>query len=256
MQPLLNIIFGAPVMLLLFWKRLTLKAVYVQVIICTMLFAVLPEILPLFGSVQHSKWLTQQTTEQTITRSTSAEQQDVDKGLASAVGQKISKEFVIPPASIYFDSVARSNPEDANSSMTGLGRLKTELVVGGIIGLDLQNKKPSTLMTLRYLIASLLPFIILIPISLITRDKGLEANIARFYVKMKTKVIVDRELDKAELQKSYDNPTRFDHLKLFPKSNWEFCKWDKDDTWGVIASTALTVGILLAFWLLIKALVH
>jgi len=256
MQPLLNIIFGAPVMLLLFWKRLTLKAVYVQVIICTILFAVLPEILPLFSSVQHSKWLTQQTTEQTVTRSTSATQRDVDKGLALAVGQKIRKEFIIPPASLYFDSVARSNPEDANSSMTGLGRLKTELVVGRMTGLDLQNMKPSTLMTLRYLIASLLPFIILIPVSLITRDKGLEENIARFYVKMKTKVIADRELDKAELQKSYDNPTRFDHTKLFPNSNWEFCKWDRDDTWGVLASTALTIGILLAFWLLIKTLVH
>ncbi len=256
MQPLLNIIFGAPVMLLLFWKRLTLKAVYIQVIICTMLFAVLPEILPLFSSVQHSKWLTQQTSEQTVTRSTSATQQDVDKGLASTVGQKIRKEFIIPPASLYFDSVARSNPEDANSSMTGLGRLKAELVVGRMTGLDLQNMKPSTLMTLRYLIASLLPFIILIPVSLITRDKGLEKNIARFYVKMKTKVIADRELDKAELQKSYDNPTRFDHLKLFPNSNWEFCKWDKDDTWGVLASSALTIGILLAFWLLIKTLVH
>jgi SSS family solute:Na+ symporter len=256
MQPLLNIIFGAPVMLLLFWKRLTLKAVYVQVIICTILFAVLPEILPLFSSVQHSKWLTQQTSEQAVTRSTSATQQDVDKGLALAVGQKIRKEFIIPPASLYFDSVARSNPEDANSSMTGLGRLKTELVVGRMMGFNLQNKKPSTLMTLRYLIASFLPFIILIPVSLITRDKGLEENIARFYVKMKTKVIADRELDKSELQKSYDNPTRFDHLKLFPKSNWEFCKWDKDDTWGVLASSALTIGILLAFWLLIKTLVH
>jgi len=256
MQPLLNIIFGAPVMLLLFWKRLTLKAVYIQVIICTMLFAVLPEILPLFSSVQHSKWLTQQTSEQTVTRSTSATQQDVDKGLASTVGQKIRKEFIIPPASLYFDSVARSNPEDANSSMTGVGRLQAELVVGRKTGLDLQNMKPSPLMPLRYLIASLLPFIILIPVSLITRDKGLEKNIARFYVKMKTKVIADRELDKAELQKSYDNPTRFDHLKLFPNSNWEFCKWDKDDTWGVLASTALTVGILLAFWLLIRTLVH
>jgi Na+/proline symporter len=256
MQPLLNIIFGAPVMLLLFWKRLTLKAIYVQVIICTILFAILPEILPLFSSVKHSKWLTQQTSEQTVTRSTTATQHDVDNGLASSVGQKIPKEFIIPPASLYFDLVARTNPEDPNSAMTGLGRLKTELLAAKLTGMDLQNMKPSTLMTLRYLIASILPFLILIPVSLITRDKGLEENIARFYVKMKTKVIADRELDKAELQKSFDNPTRFDHTKLFPKSNWEFCKWDREDTWGVLASSALTVGILLAFWLLIKTLVH
>jgi solute:Na+ symporter, SSS family len=256
MQPLLNIIFGAPVMLLLFWKRLTLKAVWIQVIICTILFAVLPEIMPFFPSVKNSKWLTQQTSEQTVTRTITAAQQDVDKGLASAVGQKITKEFVIPPASMYFDSVARINPEDPNSAMTGLGRLKTELIVAKLTGMDLKNMKPSSLMTLRYLIASILPFIILFPISLITKDKGLEENISRFYVKMKTKVIADHALDKAELEKSYVNPTRFDHTKLFPKSNWEFCKWDKEDTWGFLGSSGLTIVILLALWLLIKAIAH
>jgi hypothetical protein len=138
--------------------------------------------------------------------------------------------------------------------MVGIGRLNTELVVGKLIGLDLQNMKPSALLTIRYLVGSFLPFIILIPVSLFTKDKGLEENIARFYVKMKTKVVSDRELDRAELEKSYANPTRFDHTKLFPNSNWEFCKWDKEDTWGVIASAGLTVGILLGFWGLLKML--
>ena len=73
---------------------------------------------------------------------------------------------------------------------------------------------------------------------------------------MKTKVIADRELDKAELQKSYDNPTRFDHLKLFPKTNWEFCKWTKEDTVGFIVSLCLTTGILTGFWLIIRTLIH
>ena len=91
---------------------------------------------------------------------------------------------------------------------------------------------------------------------MITRSKGLEENIARFYVKMKTKVIADRELDKADLEKSYANPTRFDHLKLFPNSNWEFCKWTKEDTNGFFFCLALTFGILGAFWLLIRTLVH
>ena len=254
MQPLLNIIFGAPVMLLLFWKRLSLKAVYTEVIVCTLLFAILPEILPMFSSVTQSKWLTQQTREQTTIRTASASQQDVDKGLASKVGQKIKKELIIPPTSIFFSSVARSNPQDANSPMVGIGRLNTELAVAKAIGFDLQDMKPSTLLTLRYTIASILPFILLIPISLFTKDKGLEESISRFYVKMKTKVNPDHALDKAELDKSYANPTRFDHTKLFPNSSWEFCKWDKDDTWGVVASSLLTVGILGGFWLLLNAL--
>jgi hypothetical protein len=241
-------------MLLLFWKRLTLKAVYVQVLICATLFAIMPEILLKFSAVKESKWLTQQTNPQTVIRRSPATEQDVEKGLAAQVGQKIDKEVVIPPASIYFEKVARKNPEDANSPMEGIGRLKTELMVARLIGLDLVNMKPSAVLTAQYLVASFLPFVILIPLSLITRNKGIEENIARFYVKMKTQVIADRELDKAELEKSYANPTRFDHLKLFPKSNWEFCKWTKEDTWGFVGSSALTAVIVIAFWLLLRTL--
>jgi len=122
--------------------------------------------------------------------------------------------------------------------------------------LNLQDMKPSMLLALRYLIDAFLPFLILIPVSLFTRNKGLEENIARFYAKMKTKVIADRKLDNAELEKSYANPTRFDHTKLFPNSNWEFCKWTKEDTGGFFVSLALTVGILGAFWLLIRTLTN
>jgi len=252
--PALNIIFGAPVMLLLFWKRLSLKAVYAQVIVCSILFAILPEVLSPFDSIRQSKWLTQQTSEQTVTRSTSATQQDVEKGLASAVGQKIKKEATIPSKSIYYDSVARSNPDDANSPMIGIGRLNVELIIAKTIGLNLKDMSPSMLLTTRYIVASLLPFIILIPVSMFTKDKGLEENIARFYVKMKTKVIPDREKDHAELEKSYADPTRFDHTKLFPNSSWEFCKWPKEDIWGFLVCSASTIGILGVFWLLIKIL--
>jgi SSS family solute:Na+ symporter len=254
MQPLLNIIFGAPVMLLLFWRRLSLKAVYSQVIICTLMFAILPEILPVFNAVKHSKWLTSQTIEQTVLRNSPAKQEDVALGVASAVGQKIKKELIIPPTSIFFSSVARSNPQDPNSKMLGMGRLNTELVLVELCGMNLQNKTPAQLLTIRYLVASFLPFIILIPISYLTRDKGLEENIARFYVKMKTKVNQNHDLDKIELEASYANPTRFDHTKLFPNSSWEFCKWDKEDTWGVMASLALTLVLVAAFWLLIRTL--
>jgi len=254
MLPSLNVIFGAPVMLLLFWKRLTLKAVYVQVIICSVLFAILPGMLPKFDAVKQSKWLTQQTNEVTVSQNMHAKQKDVELGLASALGEKINKETIIPPKSIYFEKVARSNPDDANSPMSGIGRINMELIIAKVIGIDLKDRTPGALLTIRYLIDIFLPFLILIPISLVTRNIGLDENIARFYVRMKTKVIADRKLDDAELAKSYANPTRFDHTKLFPNSNWEFCKWNWEDTWGFLLCTVLTVGILGAFWLLIKLL--
>ena len=254
MLPSLNVIFGAPVLLLLFWKRLTLKAVYVQVIVCALLFGILPGALPLINSVNQSEWLTAETNELTTVRNVKAIQEDVEAGRASEAGQKISKEFVILPSAIYFDKVARSNPKDPNSPMAGIGRINAELVVAKVIGMNLRDKTPSQLLTIRYLIDAILPILMLVSISFVTRNKGLEENIARFYVKMKTPVIAEPELDKAELEKSYADPTRFDHLKLFPKSNWEFCKWTKVDTYGFLGTSALTAIILTAFWLMIKTL--
>ncbi len=254
MLPSLNVIFGAPVLLMLFWKRLSLKAVYAQVIFCVLTFGILPGTLPLLEGVRQSEWLTAQTTEQTIVRNVSATQEDVDAGRAVEIGQEISKELVVPPSAIYFDKVARSDADDPNSPMAGIGRINPELVIAKLVGMNLKEKTPSQLLTIRYLIDALLPFIIMIPISLITTNRGLEENITRFYVKMKTQVIADPELDKAELEKSYADPTRFDHTKLFPKSNWEFCKWTREDTYGFLGASALTAIILIAFWLMIKTL--
>ena len=120
--------------------------------------------------------------------------------------------------------------------------------------MNLKKKTPGQLLTIRYLIDAFLPFILMILVSLFTTNKGLEENIARFYVKLKTKVNPDPELDKAELEISYANPTRFDDTKLFPKSNWEFCKWTKTDAYGFLGSGALSLTILALFWLMIKTL--
>lgn len=254
MLPSLNVIFGAPVLLMLFWKRLTLKAVYAQVIICVLVFGILPGTLPLSDSVNQTPWLTAQTQEQMITRTVSATQDDVELGLATEAEQKIEKDLVVQPTAIFFDKVARSNPDDPESPMAGIGRINPELVIAKMVGLNLQTKSPSQLLTIRYLVDILLPFIIMIPISLITTNKGLEENIARFYVKMKTQVIADPDKDKAELDKSYADPMRYDHTKLFPKTNWEFCKWDKEDTYGFLASAALTAVIITVLWFGVKTL--
>ena len=57
------------------------------------------------------------------------------------------------------------------------------------------------------------------------------------------------ELEAAALDETRRNPTRFDHTKLLPRSNWEFCKWDRVDTVGFLicsALSALIVGLFLA----------
>lgn len=250
--PSLNIIFGAPVLLLLFWKRLTKTAVYVEVIVCSIWLAVLPHLLPCFESVKHSAWLSRQTQEQTVIRSVHASKEDIQAGLAEEVGQTIRKPIRIPPVSIFYDTVARVNPENPDSPYEGIGRLHTELILAHFLGFDLASMTPSALLTLRYLIASILPFVFLIPISWISPDKGRAAEIERFYARLKTPVSPDPQQDAEEVQKSYLDPTRFDHLKLFPRSQWEFCRWTRTDAIGFLVSTAITLGIILFFWGLIR----
>ena len=57
--------------------------------------------------------------------------------------------------------------------------------------------------------------------SLLTKPNSKEA-LDRLYVKMKTPVDSDPANDKAQMERSYAQPDRFDDRKLFPNSNLEF----------------------------------
>ena len=61
---------------------------------------------------------------------------------------------------------------------------------------------------------------------------------------MKTPVKLDREEDNNELQKSYDDPHRFDHVKLFPGSQLEIYRWNRVDSIGFAVSIAAVAGIV------------
>jgi hypothetical protein len=61
---------------------------------------------------------------------------------------------------------------------------------------------------------------------------------------MKTPVLVDRRADERELELSYASPDRFDHLKMFPRTGWEFCKWDKTDIVGFGIALLVAFGII------------
>ena len=75
--------------------------------------------------------------------------------------------------------------------------------------------------TIRTLIKIILPFSVIIIVSLMTRPDGAQ-RLDRFYVKMRTPVSVDRQQDEAEMALSYANPQRFAERLLFPRSSFEF----------------------------------
>ena len=121
----------------------------------------------------------------------------------------------------------------------------TELWILDKCGLDLASQPYALNETQRILFRTLLPFAIFIAVALLTRPDPKDV-LDRFYAKMRTRVIPDPEKDARELQLSLANPHRYDHLLVFPGTQWEIYRWNREDTVGFIWSVA-GVGVVLLF---------
>ena len=243
----LLLVWGVPITLLFIWRRVTQVAVLVQVIATLIFIAVIPSVVSSIPAFARSAELTILTRERVITKQVKANQTDIAAGLATTVGQEFTRTRRIEPVSVFFEEgVVRVDPKDPDSPRTGKGLFRTEVYLLKLAGFDVAGFTPAQLLTTRYLVDAMLPISILIIVSLLSRPTDPQ-RVARFYVRMKTPVAKTLEEDALEVERSYANPGRYDHVKLFPRSNWEFTKWDKMDAFGFICCCALVGVVLLVF---------
>ncbi len=215
-----NLPFGAAVLLTFFWRRLTAPAVWACVIVTSLVVIVIPWTASQVPAVARSAELTAMST--------------------PASGA---------PVPVYFNKVVRERPADAASPLVaagGLNRFNVECWLLGKAGVDVVSLTKTQRVTLQFFFDALFPFVVLIVTSLLTRPTD-PARVAQFYGKMKTPVGETPELEAAGLAETARNPGRFDQTKLVPASNWEFCKWDRVDTIGFLACSALSGAIVLTF---------
>ncbi len=246
----LPVAFGSVVVLIFLWRKLTVAAIYTEVASYVIICIILPAVLVQFGGFREIQRLTKRTEAKTEIVTREANKADVELGLAESEGEIIEEELEILPQAIYFDSVAKVNPDDPDSKFKGIGRFNIEVYIASLIGLPVEDFSRAGLLMTRFLFSFLFPFAVLIGVSQFTKKPDKEV-LDRFFVRMKTPIAETLEADDKEVEKSYGDPRRFDHQKLFPKSSWEFCKWDKQDTYGFIlcwAATGLIVWMFL--WLL------
>lgn len=220
----INVPFGAAVMLIFFWRKLTAAAVWSAVAVSSLLNIIVPAWI---GTVAPS-----------ITESPALVQEVVDEN-----GGK---------SAVFFDSVIRTNPEDPGSPGKGQGRFHLELYALNLVGFDVASLTPSTRNAARFIFDGIFPFIVLVLVSYFTKPPARE-RVDQFFGKMKTPVGATPELELAAMEATRKNPHRYDHTKLFPHSAWEFGKWDKVDAVGFIACLALSFGILALFWVVLRA---
>ncbi|MEO6876664.1 MAG: sodium:solute symporter family protein [Opitutaceae bacterium] len=249
----LLVIWGVPITLMFLWRRLTDVAVRVQVVATLIFVAVIPWSVPAIPALAQSATLTGMTRERVVTYETKASPADVAQHLAPAVGVTITKTQRIDPVSLYFeDGVVHVNPKDLNSPMTGIGLFRVEVYLMKLLGVDVAGFGPAGLMTTRYVVDALVPILLLLGVSLLTRPTD-PTRVARFYVRLKTPVARTLEEDAVAVAAGYANPTHLDHTKLFPRSNWEFTKWDRTDALGFFGCCAF-VGVILLFFKAVLAI--
>lgn len=244
-------IFGASIWLGFVWRRLTKSAVFIQVVICLLIYAVIPNLFMTLDWSKYNEYFLLETNPKIVIITTSALTEDVKAGRAEYVGQSLEKQHIIEPTGIFFERVARTDPADPTSAKLGLGRFHAEIWVLSWFGFDFSNYTKAKLVAVRFLFDALFPFLFLFLISFITKPAP-KPNLDRFFAKMHTPVQKTPEEEQKALEDSYRNPAKFEKDKLFPGSNWEILKPTKTDFLGFGGSWILVGVIILLLWLMVS----
>jgi hypothetical protein len=216
-----NVPFGAAIVLMFTWRRLTSSAVWVAVLLSATVNIIAPWVAPEISSVRENPRLL-------VCASDDAGRQ-------------------LP---VFFDSIVRSDPSDSASSLEGRGRFHMELWVLDRVGVDVVSMDPGTRFAARFFFDGLLPFILLIGVSFFSRTPSKEV-VDRFYGKMKTPVGATLEQEKAAMAETMCDPVRFDQQKLFPRSSLELTRWNRTDTVGFFICCAVSGLIVAVFWFIL-----
>jgi SSS family solute:Na+ symporter len=128
------------------------------------------------------------------------------------------------------------------------GSFNVDLLIYDLLGIDLQSKSDGDLKALALALKCILPFIVMIGVSFITPRNSQKA-LDRYYAKMKTAVLPDRDEDHRHLEEVLANPAQTESLKLFPGTSLEFNKPTRVDVLGFLVCVIACFGIIgLALW--------
>jgi len=133
-------------------------------------------------------------------------------------------------------------------ALRGKGNFRVDFLIYDLLGLDMTKMSNAALETLRLPTRVILPFVVMILLSLITPRVG-KRELDRFYVKMKTPVIPDREADRQAIETSYADPTRFDDKRLLPFFGLEIQRPKLTDIVAFIVCFLICFGLIwLTVW--------
>ena len=244
-------VFGAPIWLGFIWRRLTRRAVIIQVFVCFTIFAVIPNIFQTWTWARTNPPFLKETARQEVQITTAALKEDVEAGRAEGIGQKIRRPHIIEPVAIFYEKVARIHPEDPDSPKIGIGRFNAEIWVLSRLGFDFSHFTKAQLSAARFFFDALFPLFLLFVLSFATRPVP-KSDLDRFFGRLHTPVQPTPEEDARAVEEAYANPDKFKPNKVWPRSAWEIMKPGKWDIIGFGGSWILVGVIILLLWLMVS----
>jgi solute:Na+ symporter, SSS family len=258
----INIMVAATWWLGMKWRRANRAGVWSSMAVASVFFFLLPVLLPvLVPSLRCNEYLLKSTQVHLVSHTYRAHEMDVEmrqeeiarwetlseeeksrvaRPSPLVAGAEFTKTVVLPAKSIFW---TKGIKQQADGTLVGTGMLNLELIALDRLGCNLAANTYAMNETIRILIRTIVPFLILMVVAWLTRPLE-KQRLDRFFVKMKTPVREDREADARELELSYANPDRFNHRRLFPNTHWEFDKWDRVDTIGFLLALLAAFAVL------------
>ncbi|MCP3932528.1 MAG: sodium:solute symporter family protein [Bacteroidetes bacterium] len=268
MTMMFNSILAACFWLGMVWRRSNAAGAWTSMIIMFVVTVVLPFGMPVISGVRTSEYLSKTTEAIPVSRTYMASEMDVqfrNESIAKwerlnaagirentrpeliQIGEKFQKKVLLPKKSIFWSD----GLEIKEGKATGLGNLKVELIAADLLGWDLSKNSYSLNETLTFLFRIIFPFAILMLVSIFTAPEN-KNRLDQFYGKMLTPVVGTHEDDEHAMKLTRANPGRFNQLLLFPNTNWEFRRWNREDWTGVIVSSLAALGVVALLVLLVS----
>ncbi len=244
------------------WRGANRQAAWISILISLLLFSLGPILTPtLFSGLRTQPYLLKMTHPAPLQRIFTAHEMDVEQRIneiarwddlnkkaqapgerpdSIKIGEKFTRTDILPQRAIFWTQGIKINQA---GQKYGSGALNIEMILINHLGFDLSLNPHALNETIRIIIKTFLPFLILLFAAFFTRPDD-RKQLDQFFVKMKTPVHPNPAIDAKELELSFQNPERFNHIKLFPNSRWEFNKWNKTDIVGFFVSILIVAAII------------
>ncbi len=265
------VIFAAAFWLGLKWRRANRQGAWASILLTLLLFYLLPLLVPnIIPSMRQNETLLLETQPDPIVRNYTArdidveernleieawmnlneqEQASISKPEALVTGESFTKTFNLPSKTIFWSKQARINEDGV---MAARGYIFPELWLIHSMGIDLSQKPYALNESIRMLIRLLFPFLVLILVSLFTRENKDEIT-ERFFLKMRTRVRgKGPEVDLQDLAESYSKPDETKKVLLFPSTSLEVYKWNRQDITGFLIAVFVVFVVIGTLFLVVN----